>query len=340
MAKRQTAPRTNRYKPTTKNGKGKKALAVFLVALMAVLVAGYYFFAWQPASERIGKVPAGSTTSQPKPPSVVPSAPPPVLQQPGPVQQTPAPKPGGEYTGDTRHPESPPSQPVRPAIPKGAGQLAIIIDDMGSSLQEARSLAALGVPLTFSIIPGLRYDREVAAFAVGQGVELMVHMPMQSKEYPRRRLEANGLLVTHSDQELRSLVEGYFERVPQAVGANNHTGSAFTEDAARMRTVLSILKQRRMFFIDSVTTPATTGPQVAHELHLKTARRDVFLDNEQDEAYIRGQLDKAVERARRSGQAIAICHPHPTTIATLTKLLPDLQRREGVTLVFASRLVR
>ena len=64
------------------------------------------------------------------------------------------------------------------------GRLAIIIDDMGTSMQEARSLAGIGVPLTFSIIPGLRYYREVAEFATSNGIETMIHIPMQSKEWP------------------------------------------------------------------------------------------------------------------------------------------------------------
>jgi polysaccharide deacetylase 2 family uncharacterized protein YibQ len=72
---------------------------------------------------------------------------------------------------------------------------------------------------------------------------------------------------------------------------------------------------------------------------MRGGRRDVFLDNEQNEAYIRGQLAKAVARARKWGQAIAICHPHPATIAALSKALPHLQQ-QGITLVSASRLVR
>lgn len=91
--------------------------------------------------------------------------------------------------------------------------------------------------------------------------------------------------------------------------------------------------------MDSVTTPASVGARLAAELGMKSARRDVFLDNEQQEAYILNQLNTAVSRARKTGRAIAICHPHPVTIATLAKALPSLQR-QGITLVHASQLVR
>ncbi|WP_300741104.1 divergent polysaccharide deacetylase family protein [Trichlorobacter sp.] len=217
-------------------------------------------------------------------------------------------------------------------------ELAIIIDDMGNSLQEAHSLASIGVPVTFAIIPGLRHDREVAHYAAGQGIEIMIHMPMQSKEYPQRRLEANGLLLEQSDEELRSRMFDYLSTLPQAVGANNHMGSGFTENPDKMRVVLKILKDKGLFFVDSITTPKTTGLKVAAELKLAAARRDVFLDNEQKEEYIRGQLEQAVARARKNGHAIAICHPHPATISTLAKTLPELQAK-GVKLVKITRLV-
>jgi polysaccharide deacetylase 2 family uncharacterized protein YibQ len=228
-----------------------------------------------------------------------------------------------------------------PAKKAGKPQLAIIIDDMGTSMSEFSALSGIGVPLTFSIIPGLRQDREVAAAtaAVPQ-LEVMIHMPMQSQEYPKRRLESNGLLLSHDDAELKVRVEDYFARIPQAKGANNHTGSAFTEDAPKMRLVLGLIKGRGLFFIDSVTTSKTVGPKLAAELKLRSSRRDVFLDNNQDDAYIRKQLAEAVARAKKTGRAIAICHPHPVTIKTLAAVLPDIQEKEGITLVVASRLVK
>jgi polysaccharide deacetylase 2 family uncharacterized protein YibQ len=43
--------------------------------------------------------------------------------------------------------------------------------------------------------------------------------------------------------------------------------------------------------------------------------------------------------ARKNGSAIAICHPHSATIATLTAALPGLAG-QGVQLVPASQLVK
>ena len=221
----------------------------------------------------------------------------------------------------------------------GTGRLAIIIDDMGTSLTEARSLAAIGVPLNFSIIPGLRNFREVALFAESNGIETMIHMPMQSRGWPGQRLESNGLLVSMDDAELKKRVAGFLREIPGAVGANNHMGSEFTEHADKMLSVLEMLKSNNLYFVDSVTSTKTAGLRLAREMGIKSGRRHVFLDNEQERGYILGQLGQAVKLAKKTGSAIAICHPHPETIATLAAALPALAS-QGVTLVAVSQLVR
>ena len=221
----------------------------------------------------------------------------------------------------------------------GAGKMAIIIDDMGASMQEARSLAAIGVPVTFSIIPGLHSYRDVAAFAASNGIETMIHIPMQSKGWPQRRLESNGLLISMDDAAIAEHLEEFVRAIPNAVGANNHMGSEFTEHEEQMRVVLQALKDKGLFFVDSVTSPQTVGQRLAREIGMKSGRRNVFLDNEQDRTYIQGQLGQAVRVARKTGVSIVICHPHPETIKTLAALLPGLEK-QGITLVSASRLVK
>lgn len=332
MALNQRKPRLNRY--TKKSGKGGFALAAFLVFVCLLLVGGYLVSRYlQQVETPQAQV---AISPQPLPQTVISSSLSPasssvkkkIVEAVPPIRQD-------YYEGDL-HPDA--SVPRRPKRIAGVVELAIVVDDMGSSLQEARSLAAIGVPVSFAIIPGLRHDQEVASYAAGQGIEILVHMPMQPKGYPQRRLESNGLLLQQSNQELRSRVLGYLETLPGAVGGNNHMGSDFTEHSEKMRVILNVLQERGLFFLDSITTPRTTGVKVAAELHMRYARRDVFLDNEKNEAYIRGQLAQAVTRAQRSGHAIAICHPHPVTIATLTKMLPELQAK-GITLVPVTKLL-
>lgn len=332
---RNTKPRANRYK---KSGKGSFALAAFIVVICLTLVIGYFVKQTFDAKNRLVAQQLINQSSQPGDPSGAPQrqlSTTTVPIPPQPVEVIPPARQEPYYTGDLDPERLPPPKPRRSETGKAA--LAIVIDDMGSSLQEAYALASIGMPITFAIIPGLHHDRAVADFAMKNGLEVLVHMPMQSREYPRRRLEENGLLLTQSDDEIRSRVLGYLQQLPGAVGANNHMGSGFTEQNDKMRVVLELLQERGLFFLDSITTPQTTGLKVAAELQMRHVRRHVFLDNEQKESYIRGQLDQAVARARKSGYAVAIGHPHPMTIEVLAKTLPELQR-QGITLVPVSSL--
>lgn len=225
-----------------------------------------------------------------------------------------------------------------PVIVK-SGRLAIIIDDMGSSLSEAHSLTAIKVPLTFAIIPGLHFDKNVAAYAASKKIETLIHIPMQPKGWPERHLEANGLLVSMDADELQERVSFFVQQFPESVGVNNHMGSEFTEQEEKITAVLQVLKKNNLFFVDSVTSAESVGAKVAQRLGLKSARRNVFLDNEQERDYILGQLNQAVRLAKKNGSAIAICHPHPVTIATLAAALPGLLAN-GVHLVPVSQLVK
>ncbi|HEY6874446.1 MAG TPA: divergent polysaccharide deacetylase family protein [Geobacteraceae bacterium] len=219
------------------------------------------------------------------------------------------------------------------------GTVAIIVDDMGNSTHEADSLLALDVPITFSLIPGFAKVREVAEAAHRKGEEVMVHMPMEPKGYQQKPFEKNGLLLAMSDDEVEKRVKGYLRAVPYAVGANNHMGSRFTEDRSKMQIVLTVLKGKGMFFIDSKTTPASVGDKVAREMGIPVASRNVFLDNEQDVGAIKAQLAKLAGMAKKSGSAIGICHPHKATLQALAAELP-LLKGEGITFVHVSTLVR
>lgn len=325
----------NSFKRKKQGGSRYAALAI--VVLILTVVVGYWV-ARQPEKKvaNSGLKPGDSVSSS----SIVPEpAMPPSGKSPESSQVIPPPAEKKLYPETNVISPDEDSDSSVTTSDKRSGKLAIIIDDMGTSVQEARALAAIGVPLTFSIIPGLRSYKEVAVFSDKNGIETMIHIPMQSKGWPERRLEANGLLISMDEAEIKKRVNAFTVDLPRAIGVNNHMGSEFTEHGEKMRAALAVLKEHNLFFVDSVTSPKSVSLTVAKELGLRSARRAVFLDNEQNETYIRGQLQQAVRQAKKHGSIIAICHPHPATIATLAKTLPTLNQ-QGITLIAASAVVR
>lgn len=304
----------NRRKPSPG---GKKPLIALLLIAILIALSLFLLERFRPKAPPAPKpaVETGSVQHLPLP------------DRPAPVQQkissaaAPAPKP----------------QTAVPTFPKGPGRIAIIVDDMGSSMNELQTLLSIKLPITYAIIPSLQHAKRVAEGAHGAGAQVIVHMPMEPEGYPQQKLESIGVLVAMDDAEIEKRVNGYFRSVPHAVGANNHMGSRFTQHADKMEVVLKVLKEKGVFFVDSRTSPTSVGYKVAKSMGLRAGTRQVFLDNVQDEAAIGKQLAEAAAIARKKGAAIAICHPHPATLRALKAYLPELAR-SGITFVYASEL--
>jgi hypothetical protein len=105
--------------------------------------------------------------------------------------------------------------------------------------------------------------------------------------------------------------------IPFAAGVNNHMGSRFTESEEKMTIVLAELKRRGLYFIDSRTTASSVAFKVARKMALRTARRDVFLDNSLSGKAIKRQMERLLSLARHRGWAIGIGHPHKETLRLL-----------------------
>ena len=315
----------------SKKSSGSRIAALIILILVLTAISGYFLFS---TSGKHPTPPQKAETSHVTPIAPRSTVPPGVVPQP--PDATPQPhKKQSSYPPTIVIPDVDTSG----ADVSGSGRLAIIIDDMGNSISEARTLSSINVPLTFSIIPGQRAASEVAAYAAAHRIETMIHVPMQSKGWPALRLEGNGLLVAMNEDEIQERMSDFVLQFPGAVGVNNHMGSEFTEHEDKMVSVLQILKKNNLFFIDSVTSSQSVGVHAAQGLVVRSARRHVFLDNEQNRSYIIGKLNQAVRLAKKNGSAIAICHPHPATISALAAALPGLAGR-GVTLVPASQMVR
>ncbi|MGD9331838.1 MAG: divergent polysaccharide deacetylase family protein [Desulfobacterales bacterium] len=227
----------------------------------------------------------------------------------------------------------PPAEPVA-----GPPKVAIIIDDIGYDRRLARQFMAFKVPLTFSVLPDSPFGDTLVKEIKSQGLELMLHQPMEPREYPQVNPGPGALLSAMSADELIAQLERNLERMPGVKGINNHMGSLLTTDSARMYQVFSVLKKRRLYFIDSRSTADTICRPSARMFQVRFAERDIFLDHFPDAQFIRQQFRLLAKEARKHGQAIAIAHPHRLTVELFKEMLPELQKQ--VQLVPASQLVQ
>jgi polysaccharide deacetylase 2 family uncharacterized protein YibQ len=222
-------------------------------------------------------------------------------------------------------PTAPPtaSPTSTPAVNPNGPQLALIVDDCGQWIATERGFVALGIPLTLSVLPDVPYTNVIATEASDAGKGVMLHLPMETLSGLN---PGPGKVTTEmNDAQIVAQVQSDLADVPLARGVNNHEGSKASADTRVMRAVIGVLAQHSLFFIDSRTNVASVGEATARAMGVPTAARDVFLDNRADVAYTEAQLSQAAAIAQRTGSAIAIGHPRPTTLAAVRAMIPRLQ---------------
>ena len=320
-------PKISQKKSTKKGTKKRAGRAVGLFCLFlfvaVTLIAGVYFIFLYPGKQQAIPLPILSGQSKHKPlRQETEPVPAPLYEEPALPQQAPqvAPRPKKAAT-----------KPLT-----GRPLVAIVIDDMGYRQNTGKALLALDLPLSFAFLPFTPFSDELQQEAQAKGRDILLHLPlepMDAKAHP-----GQGALTTAMGPEaMKSIFQGDLQTVPNAIGVNNHMGSRFTADPQAMRSLMAMVQARGLFFLDSVTAANSVGYDLAHEMGVKTERRTVFLDNDQNPDKIRAQLDLLVKLAGEHGQAIGIGHPYPATVEALRRYQTQLRTRTEM--VGVSRLV-
>lgn len=215
--------------------------------------------------------------------------------------------------------------------------VGLIIDDLGYDFALGNQAVELPGSLTYAILPHTPYAKALAQNAYAHGKEVMVHLPMEAEN--GAAMGPGGLSTRMCELDFRRVVRAALQSVPHARGVNNHMGSLLTRQTGAMGWFMSTLAHASgYYFVDSRTDDRSVAQLVAAQYGLPTTRRDVFLDNQRDPAYIAAQLDRLVASALVQGTAIGIAHPYPESIAVLSAILPKLAEK-GVGLLPISRII-
>ncbi|MFS2225263.1 divergent polysaccharide deacetylase family protein [Pantoea sp. B65] len=216
-----------------------------------------------------------------------------------------------------------------------AGKLAIVIDDFGYRPAQENQVLQMPAAVSVAVLPNAPHAREMATKAHQRGHEVLIHLPMAPLS--KQPLEKDTLRPDMSSAEIERIISDATQDVPYAVGLNNHMGSAMTSSLSGMQKVMQVLDHYNFYFLDSMTIGNSQSTRAATGTSVKVIKRRVFLDDSQNEAEIRQQFTRAVRLAQRDGSAIAIGHPHPTTVKVLQQMLPTLPG--DITLVRPSQLL-
>ncbi|MFH1505017.1 MAG: divergent polysaccharide deacetylase family protein [Candidatus Omnitrophota bacterium] len=206
-------------------------------------------------------------------------------------------------------------------------QIALIFDDLGESLNDLKEIYSLGIPLTVSIIPGLKFSKNIAHIASRCGLSVFIHLPLQPKN--KDVFKTNKYRFINSDLSQREtifLLRRYLNSIRISIGINNHMGSKATEDPKLMEIILKEIKKRGLVFVDSRTSLESVAYKIAREEGMICGYNEGFLDSIDDLKEITGRMSVLIEKAKEKGKIIIIAHPRKNTIDFLKERLPALEK--------------
>ncbi|WP_420818512.1 divergent polysaccharide deacetylase family protein [Paenibacillus paeoniae] len=206
--------------------------------------------------------------------------------------------------------------------------LAIVIDDFGNGMPGTEEMLKLPVNITVAVMPFMPTTQQDAEAAHERGHDVIVHMPMEPNKGNKKWLGPGAITADLSDVEVRKRVEEAIDNVPHAIGMNNHMGSKITADERLMRVVLTVCKERGLFFLDSRTTYKTVVPKIAKEVGITLLSNDVFLDDVYTEQHISKQVSLLRKHLETHDSAVTIGHvgpPGKKTASVLKQSIPGMK---------------
>ncbi|WP_025849661.1 divergent polysaccharide deacetylase family protein [Paenibacillus ehimensis] len=224
----------------------------------------------------------------------------------------------------------------------GTKQIAVVIDDFGNDQAGTEQMMELPIPFVAAVMPFLPTTKRDAEWAHRLGKEVIVHLPMEPKNGKPNWLGPGAISTRLPDEEIRQRVIAAIEDVPHAVGINNHMGSKATTDERVMRIVLTVCKERNLYFLDSRTAYRSVVGKVAKEIGVRTAENHLFMDDIYTRKHILKQAMKLQKHVREHDSTIVIGHVGPPgehTSEILKQSIPTLQQLGGQ-FVPASQLMR
>lgn len=219
------------------------------------------------------------------------------------------------------------------------GKIALIIDDFGNDNSEViKEYLRFPEKITFAVIPGNKYSKEIGKSAFENGFEVIIHLPMES-EQPQEKVESILLKGKMDRKNVEKIINLSVKELPMARGISNHMGSKTTEDAVSMKLLADVLKRKGFYFVDCLTSDKSRAFEVFKKSKMKVLKRDVFLDDEENESIILSQLNELTKVAKGNGKAVGIGHSTKgITLKILQREIPKMCKK-GYEFVFVSEIL-
>lgn len=204
--------------------------------------------------------------------------------------------------------------------------IALIVDDVGHT-KNIKPFLELDIPVTYAILPNLRYSTFLAREFKRSGLPFILHMPMEPEAFPEKDPGELALMTDMNKEQVLKNLNMALKSVEGAPGLNNHMGSKFTSDLGAMKILLGIVKEKGLFYIDSVTSSESVGYRIASKIGVPAAENNFYLDNNDEYNYIIKRLEKLKAIALKRKKTVVICHiTRKNTARALKRYIPEIEK--------------
>lgn len=289
---------------------------------------------------------AAPVAAEPAPESTATAAP----AEPAPATPEPAPQP-----------PLPPIDPVETRLPDGsivptaangqtameyyakkytaqsnAPRVAVAVTGLGLSQRVTEAAIALPVNVSLSFSPYGKLTPEWSQAARKKGHELLLDLPTETNRFPAVDPGPDGILVHQALPESAERMNRILSRSRGYIGMVLPVGDSLSQDP-RILEILTLFAGHGLLMVNAYPQPTEPMFQAGEKTGASVLHTTIVIDEQADETFIKNQLARAEDLARRYGKVMLIGKAQPLTITQLDNWLKTLPQK-GISLVPVSAI--
>lgn len=203
-----------------------------------------------------------------------------------------------------------------------SAKIAIVVRGLGLS-QSATEAAITKLPpaVTLAFSPYARNIKTWIDRAKAAGHEVLIEVPLESKDFPAQDPGPLGLLTTLELKENTERLDAVLKVGTGAIGVFDAQGTKFRENAQSITPMFAKLKEQNLFYVQG-----SPGVRMG-DAYVSTAVADVVLDERPFRAAVDARLDYAERLARYQGSVVASVQAKPVSFERLLLWLDQAQKK-------------
>ncbi len=206
-------------------------------------------------------------------------------------------------------------------------EVALIFDNMGESVRALRDIYSLKIPLSISIVPGLKFSRNVAYIAKRCRYSVLIQLPLGRKNRVEYQAQNYGS-TTFVRRDIDKILRYYLNYLRIAVGIEAHISPEAEKNTGLMMKVLEAAGERRLVFINAGHFPCSTEfNSLAGRAGVKSSCSVDLIGDSTKGQNVAKIIDSLVNKSREGDGIVITVYPDKKVLDVLKKEIPELKKQ-------------